>query len=97
MTAEEWQKLRMAPDGMIWICGGCGKTRKDIYPGPDSSWDDSCMANAVLVDRATQEIVPEWKDAQLPRMTTDELRSLDFSEDPELLALASRPLRQRGD
>lgn len=39
---------RIAPTGAIWVCGACGKTSKDRYGDPDSSWDESCMMNSVL-------------------------------------------------
>lgn len=38
----------IAPKGMIWVCGACGKRTKDRY-GTDGGWDESCMLNAVLV------------------------------------------------
>lgn len=37
-----------APDGQIYVCGACGKTSKTLACVPDSSWDESCMLNAVL-------------------------------------------------
>jgi hypothetical protein len=46
---------RMAPEGKIWVCCACGKTADDSY-GIDGwhswGWDESCMLNAVLMDRA---------------------------------------------
>jgi len=39
---------RIAPTGTIWVCGACGKTAKDRYGDTGSSWDESCMLNAVL-------------------------------------------------
>lgn len=39
---------RFAPDGTTWVCGACGKTSKDRYGDGKSSWDESCMLNAVL-------------------------------------------------
>ena len=47
--------LRFAPDDGIWVCAACGKTALDLYgeTGPRSPmWDESCMLNAVLCDRA---------------------------------------------
>lgn len=40
---------RIAPERQIWICGACGKTSKDQYGDPGTSWDESCMLNSVLV------------------------------------------------
>lgn len=36
---------QVAREGMIWMCGACGKTNKDR----DASWDPSCRTWAVLV------------------------------------------------
>lgn len=49
MTDEE----RFAPEGQIWICGACGKTAKDRYGDPGSSWDESCFLKSVLVYEAS--------------------------------------------
>lgn len=40
--------LHIAPEGAIWVCGACGKTSKDRYGDAGSSWDESCMLNAIL-------------------------------------------------
>lgn len=38
-----------APEGQIFVCGACGKSRKNLYPqGFEDSWDESCMLNAIL-------------------------------------------------
>lgn len=38
-----------APEGLVWICGACGKRSKDRYKGTiDSGWDESCMIWAIL-------------------------------------------------
>lgn len=39
---------RFAPTGAVWVCGACGKTSKDRYGDGRSSWDESCMLNAIL-------------------------------------------------
>lgn len=39
---------RIALPGTIWVCRACGKTAKDRYGDKNSSWDESCMLNAVL-------------------------------------------------
>ena len=44
---------RMAPNGAIWMCAACGKTSRDRYGGEGSSWDESCMLNAVLVNEGS--------------------------------------------
>lgn len=36
-----------APEGQIWVCGGCGKTAKNRVEGT-RGWDESCFLNAVL-------------------------------------------------
>ncbi len=52
---EEYEKMkRLAPKGQIWICQACGKTAEDRYglKGKYSyGWDESCMLNAILVDK----------------------------------------------
>lgn len=37
-----------APDGQLFICGACGRFSKNLYGVEGSSWDESCMMNAVL-------------------------------------------------
>ena len=45
-----------APEGMIWVCGACGRTSRWRYgfdvDGNECEkshwWDESCMMNAVL-------------------------------------------------
>lgn len=51
-----------APEGQIFVCGACGKTSRCIYgdkrkDGTYTSWDESCMLNAVLCyeDKKTPE------------------------------------------
>lgn len=47
---------RIAPEGAIWVCMGCGKTARDLYgiEGEHSyGWDESCVLNAVLCDEAS--------------------------------------------
>jgi DNA-directed RNA polymerase beta' subunit len=41
---------RIAPPGKIWQCTACGKRSGDLYGDGNSSWDESCVLNAVLVD-----------------------------------------------
>jgi hypothetical protein len=44
---------RMAPPGKVWRCAVCGKYAIDLYGICDyhsRGWDESCIANAVLVD-----------------------------------------------
>ena len=67
----------LAPEGCIYVCGACGKTsrnRAGFLPdggrGKDedehgriaqSSWDESCMLNAVLCRPAkVGELGPKW-------------------------------------
>lgn len=54
----EARSQRIAPKGAIWICAACGKTADDRYgiEGEHSyGWDESCMLNAVLVDKITHK------------------------------------------
>jgi hypothetical protein len=44
---------RIAPTGAIWVCGACGKTARDRYGDPGTSWDESCMLNAILCDETS--------------------------------------------
>ncbi len=44
---------RIAPDGAIWVCRACGKTGRDLYGDPGTSWDESCAMNAILCDAAS--------------------------------------------
>jgi hypothetical protein len=37
-----------APDGQVFVCGACGRLSKSLYGDAQSSWDESCMMNAVL-------------------------------------------------
>lgn len=39
---------RFAGPGTVWVCSACGKTAKDRYGDSGTSWDESCMLNAVL-------------------------------------------------
>ena len=47
---EVSERPRIAPAGAIWVCSACGKTSRDRYGDPNSSWDESCMTNAILCD-----------------------------------------------
>lgn len=49
---------RIAPDKQIWVCTACGKTSKDRYGDPGSSWDESCMLNSILC-HADKRITPD--------------------------------------
>ena len=40
--------VRMAPEGTIYVCAACGKTSRDCYGDPGTSWDESCSLNSVL-------------------------------------------------
>jgi len=60
MTAQDTADGRtdnIAPEGMVWVCGACGKTTKDKY-GNERGWDESCMLNAILCEES--KLV--WKD-----------------------------------
>lgn len=37
-----------APDGQMFVCGACGRVSSHLYGDGKSSWDESCMSNAVL-------------------------------------------------
>lgn len=39
---------RIAPPGMVHVCCACGKRSRDLYGDKGTSWDESCMLNAVL-------------------------------------------------
>ncbi len=45
---EVSERPRIAPADAIWVCSACGKTSRDRYGDPNSSWDESCMMNAIL-------------------------------------------------
>ena len=40
----------VAPEGMVFVCGACGKRSKDIYGNQAISrgWDESCALNCNL-------------------------------------------------
>lgn len=38
----------IAPEGTIYVCQACGKKSKNLHGSEQSSWDESCMLNAVL-------------------------------------------------
>lgn len=39
---------KQAPDGQVFVCGACGRASRHLYGDGKSSWDESCMSNAVL-------------------------------------------------
>jgi hypothetical protein len=41
---------RFAPEGKLWVCCACGKTSKDQYGDPATSWDESCVLNSRLFE-----------------------------------------------
>jgi hypothetical protein len=43
-------KDRIAPEGKIWVCCACGKTSRDKYGDPGTSWDAACVLNSQLFD-----------------------------------------------
>lgn len=49
---SEWEPL--APHGKIWICVACGKLSKSLEGEEGTSWDESCMLNAILIDDKTE-------------------------------------------
>lgn len=47
----------VAPEGQEWVCCACGKTAEHKYGNwggykASRGWDESCMLNAVLRDKA---------------------------------------------
>lgn len=61
MTPEQ-RVNRIAPAGTVWMCAACGKTAQDSYgmEGDRSpGWDESCMLNAVLVDKLTHRPIAQ--------------------------------------
>ena len=58
---------QMAPEDTIYVCGACGKVSKDLYGNPETSWDESCMLNAVMCEEDSKEktgnwVAAEWED-----------------------------------
>ena len=41
------------PNDCLWVCLACGKTSQDRFgcEGATRGWDESCMLNAVLVEK----------------------------------------------
>lgn len=43
-----------APEGAVWVCRACGRTREDCADLGDG-WDESCMLNSSLVRAGSLE------------------------------------------
>ena len=100
---------RFAPEGMIWVCGACGKTSRDLYgddPTNPLGWDESCMFNAVRCIEASivrdengrithADPDPDWEPPK--RLSHEErMKALDdLLNDPELLELARQAVERK--
>lgn len=53
----------IAPAGMVWICGACGKTARGNYgSGGSKWWDESCSMNSLLIEEGLpQEAARPWR------------------------------------
>ena len=51
------KETRHAPDGWVWLCLACGKKSKDRYGDPDTSWDEACFLNSVLLEGERSDLV----------------------------------------
>lgn len=61
MTPAE-RSQRIAYPGTIWMCAACCKTATDRYgiEGDKSpGWDESCVLNAILVDKLTHRPIAQ--------------------------------------